>query len=67
MNIYTIEEKLGFHRYNITSLMEEFRDESVITIRVWGRNNALYDSNYIMFYSKDSDVSNEYKPQLIWS
>jgi len=63
----TIEERTGLQRYNITSAIRNREENDKITIGVWGRNNYLYDPNYIKFYSKEANVSIDKLPQLIWS
>jgi len=71
--VITIEERHGLHKYNITTAMRLLENDSYyesnekITIGVWGRNDPQYNPNYIMFYSKEANVSTDMKPQLIWS
>jgi len=61
-----LERRLGEHKYDITELVNGCDDIPFFTLRIFG-NGGIGETNYLRFYSKDANVNDEYKPQLIWS
>jgi len=61
-----LERRLGLHTYNITDLVNKCKNDPFFTLRIHG-SGGIGETNYLRFYSKEADVSNDMKPQLIWS
>ncbi len=65
-SVNKLERRLGYHKYNITKMVKDCGDTPIFTLRIHG-NGGIGEANYLVFYSKDANVNDEYKPQLIWS